>query len=131
MSKALVLGERSKRPLSEVARFVVAPTGIVDSTWFDLEERYDECEISPRRFFHTPTSLRTDHGLSRGLGTTQQRVLEQLRDLNVGAGVLPGDNGGNTRRAAHTLAKRGLVSIEYLSVYGRRRLVVRLMRTRA
>ncbi|MEW1705964.1 hypothetical protein AB0230_01875 [Microbacterium sp. NPDC089190] len=45
MAKALVLDERSKRPLSEVARFVVAPTGIVDSTWFDLEERYDEWGI--------------------------------------------------------------------------------------
>lgn len=69
--------------------------------------------------------------MSRGLGTTQQRILEQLHDLNVGAGVLPGDNGGNTRRAAHTLAKRGVVSIEYLNVYGRRRLIVRLARTRA
>lgn len=45
MAKGLLLDERSARPLSEVARFVVAPSGIVDSTWFDLEERYDEWGI--------------------------------------------------------------------------------------
>ena len=37
--------ERSTRPLSEVARHVVAPSGIVDSVWFDLEERFDEWNI--------------------------------------------------------------------------------------
>ncbi|MCK2034475.1 hypothetical protein [Microbacterium sp. KSW4-4] len=37
--------ERSTRPLSEVARHVVAPSGIVDSVWFELEERFDEWNI--------------------------------------------------------------------------------------
>lgn len=32
----------STRTLSEVARHLVIPTGIVDSVWFDLEERFDE-----------------------------------------------------------------------------------------
>lgn len=32
----------STRPLSEVARHVVYPTGIVDSVWFDLAPRFDE-----------------------------------------------------------------------------------------
>ena len=34
--------ERSTRPLSEVARHVVIPTGIVDSLWFAVEERCQE-----------------------------------------------------------------------------------------
>lgn len=33
---------RDERPLSEVARHLVIPEGIVDSVWFDLEERFDE-----------------------------------------------------------------------------------------
>lgn len=68
--------------------------------------------------------------MGRGLGAIQQQILAQLTELNPGAGVLPGDNGGNTRRAAHTLAGRGLVRIEYLNIYGRRRLVIRLARRR-
>lgn len=32
----------SQRPLSEVARHLVIPTGIVDSVWFDLEDRFAE-----------------------------------------------------------------------------------------
>lgn len=46
MVKVLADDERSTRQLSEVARFVVAPTGIVDSVWFDLEERFSEWNIS-------------------------------------------------------------------------------------
>lgn len=34
--------ERSTRPLSEVARHLVLPSGIVDSLWFDVEERCTE-----------------------------------------------------------------------------------------
>lgn len=34
--------DRSKRPLSEVARHVVIPEGIVDTLWFDVEERCRE-----------------------------------------------------------------------------------------
>lgn len=34
--------DRSHRPLSEVARHVVIPEGIVDSLWFDVEERCRE-----------------------------------------------------------------------------------------
>lgn len=64
--------------------------------------------------------------MSRGLGVTQLEIVEQLRAMSAGAGVLPGDNGGNTRRAAHALAGRGLVALEYRNLHGRRRLVVRL-----
>jgi len=69
--------------------------------------------------------------MSRGLGETQRAILEQLHGMNAGAGVLVGDNGGNTRRAAHALAARGLVTLEYLTVYGRVRLVARLVRRRS
>lgn len=64
--------------------------------------------------------------MSRGLGITQIEILEQLHQLSPGSGVLAGDNGANTRRAAHKLAARGLVTIEYRSLCGRRRLVVHL-----
>ena len=37
-----VSADPSTRPLSEVARHLVIPTGIVDSVWFDLEERFEE-----------------------------------------------------------------------------------------
>lgn len=66
--------------------------------------------------------------MSRGIGSVQRDILEQLAELNPGAGVLPGDNGGNTRRAAHALARRGLVTVERMTLFGRRRLVVRLPR---
>lgn len=36
----------SQRPLSEVARHLVIPTGIVDSVWFDLEERFEEWGVN-------------------------------------------------------------------------------------
>ena len=42
MNAAPVVGDPSNRPLSEVARHLVVPTGIVDSVWFDLEERFAE-----------------------------------------------------------------------------------------
>ncbi|MDK8171746.1 hypothetical protein QP735_04305 [Curtobacterium citreum] len=38
-------GDPSERLLSEVARHIVIPTGIVDSVWFDLEERFDEWAV--------------------------------------------------------------------------------------
>lgn len=34
--------DRSQRPLSEVARHVIIPTGIVDTLWFEVEERCAE-----------------------------------------------------------------------------------------
>lgn len=68
--------------------------------------------------------------MSRGIGRAQREILEQLRAMNAGAGVLVGDNGANTRRAAHGLARRGLLILEYRTFYGRRRLVARLPRPR-
>jgi hypothetical protein len=41
-----ILADPSTRPLSEVARHLVIPEGIVDSVWFDLEERFDEWDIT-------------------------------------------------------------------------------------
>jgi len=35
-------GDPSTRPLSEVARHLIIPEGIVDSVWYDLEERFAE-----------------------------------------------------------------------------------------
>lgn len=40
------LADPSTRPLSEVARHLVIPEGIVDSVWYDLEERFEEWMIS-------------------------------------------------------------------------------------
>lgn len=68
--------------------------------------------------------------MSRGLGRVQRELIEQLQSMNPGAGILPGDNGGNTRRAALRLAKRGLVKVEYRRLFGHRRLVIRLSRRR-
>lgn len=66
--------------------------------------------------------------MSRGLGRLQSELLRELRSRGVGAGLLPGDKGGNMRRAAHRLAELGLVRVGYLVVFGRRRLVIRLVR---
>lgn len=68
--------------------------------------------------------------MSRGLGRVQRELIEQLHSMNPGAGILPGDGGGNTRRAALTLAKRGLVVVEYRRLFGHRRMVIRLSRRR-
>ncbi len=38
-------GDPSTRPLSEIARHLVIPEGIVDSVWFDLEERFVEWRV--------------------------------------------------------------------------------------
>lgn len=56
--------------------------------------------------------------MSRGLGCVQRDLLEQLAGLGVGMGLLPGDGGANTRRAALRLADRGLVSVEYRRAFG-------------
>ena len=64
--------------------------------------------------------------MSRGLGCVQRDLLEQLAGLGVGMGLLPGDGGANTMRAALRLADRGLVTVEYRRAFGRRRLVIRL-----
>lgn len=69
--------------------------------------------------------------MSRGLGHVQRELVERLRSMNPGAGILPGDNGGNTRRAALRLADRGIVTVEYRRLFGRRRLVIRLSRRRS
>lgn len=42
MNAQSLVVDPSQRPLSEVARHLVVPTGIVDSVWFDLEERFEE-----------------------------------------------------------------------------------------
>lgn len=64
--------------------------------------------------------------MSRGLGVQQREILGDLHSLGRGAGVLVGDGGSNTRRAAHSLARRGLVTLEFRQIYGKRRLVARL-----
>lgn len=64
--------------------------------------------------------------MSKGIGTEQQRILTELRSMNARAGILVGDRGGNTRRAAHNLERRGLVTLERMLVWGRWRLVARL-----
>ena len=69
--------------------------------------------------------------MSRGLGHVQRELIERLQSMSPGAGILPGDGGGNTRRAALRLADRGLVNIEYRRLFGRRRLVIRLSRRRS
>lgn len=46
MTDASLILPPFERPLSEVARHVVIPEGIVDSVWFDLEDRFDEWGIS-------------------------------------------------------------------------------------
>lgn len=68
--------------------------------------------------------------MSRGLGHVQRDLIERLQSMTPGAGILPGDGGGNTRRAALRLAERGLVVIEYRRLFGRQRLVIRLARRR-
>lgn len=68
--------------------------------------------------------------MSRGLGRVQRDLLEQLRARNHGAGILPGENGGNTRRAARGLERRGLVKLEKMLIWGRWRLVARLGKSR-
>lgn len=45
MTRALVVDDRSTRPLSDLARHVVIPEGIVDSVWFDLDDRFREWGI--------------------------------------------------------------------------------------
>lgn len=42
MTKQVAVADRSARPLSEVARHVVIPEGIIDTLWFDVEERCRE-----------------------------------------------------------------------------------------
>lgn len=69
--------------------------------------------------------------MSRGIGRTQRDLMEQLRALDAGAGILPGDSGGNMRRAALGLADRGLVRLQYLDIDGRRRQVIRLLGSRS
>lgn len=66
--------------------------------------------------------------MSRGLGRIQRQIIDQLQELDPGAGILPGENGGNTRRAALRLADLGIVRVQYIRINGRRRQVVRLLR---
>lgn len=68
--------------------------------------------------------------MSRGIGAEQRRILDELRAMNAGAGVLVGDRGGNTRRAAHGLERRGLVTLDRMVIWGRWRLVARLGKSR-
>ena len=68
--------------------------------------------------------------MSRGIGRAQRDILEQLLQMNVDAGLLVGDGGGNMRRAAHSLARRGLLRLEHGIYFGRVRLVARLPRRR-
>lgn len=70
--------------------------------------------------------------MSRGLGSRQRLILDELEALPPGFGVRLSD-GVNTvaersalRRAAHSLARRGLVTLERKSLEGRSRLVARL-----
>lgn len=69
--------------------------------------------------------------MSRGLGRIQQQLIAQLRSLDAGAGILPGENGGNMRRAALRLADRGIVRVEYHLLEGRSRQVIRLIGRRS
>lgn len=66
--------------------------------------------------------------MSKGIGRVQGSILDELRSLNVGAGVLVGERGGNARRAAYGLEHRGLVKLERMLIWGRWRLIVRLTR---
>lgn len=68
--------------------------------------------------------------MSRGIGCQQREILAELAHMNFGAGMLVGEMGGNTRRAAHGLERRGLVTLERMLVWGRWRLVARLARRR-
>ena len=63
--------------------------------------------------------------MSRGLGSVQREILDALRALEPGSGVIVGDGGSAYRRAAHGLAERGLVVLERRLVDGRFRLVAR------
>lgn len=70
--------------------------------------------------------------MSRGLGTRQRLILDELEALPPGFGVRLSEDGNShaeasaLRRAAHSLARRGLVRLERRSLDGRSRLVVRL-----
>lgn len=66
--------------------------------------------------------------MSRGLGVIQRGILETLTEQGAGAGIFAYQFGGNTRRAAHTLARRGLVRIEYRHHNGRRYMLIRPQR---
>lgn len=58
----------------------------------------------------------------------QRSILDNLREQGAGAQILAYQFGGNMRRAAHTLALRGLVRIEYRHYQGRRYMVIRPQR---
>lgn len=64
--------------------------------------------------------------MSRGLGSVQRAIVEQLEALRPGMGVLVGDGGWSTRRAVRGLERRQIVTLERKVAFGRVRLVARL-----